>query len=118
MQLIWKLPCWILPRSFGKVSVFVTAALILIGQITLIFYVNFTEDDRFEPEYEKTLKYFNVASRISILNKRLDVMENLNQILMDSAHNVHASVLEWIIIVLIAAEVLIEMFSAWRETYH
>ena len=92
--------------------------LLLVEQITFTFCVIFTQDDRFEPEYEKTLKYFNVASRISILNKRLEVMRNLNQILMDSAHSVHASVLEWIIIWLILAEVLIEMFSAWRETYY
>ena len=75
------------------------------------------KDDRFQPEYEGTLKYFDVDSRISILNSRLDVLKNLNQILMDAAHNAHASVLEWIIIVLIIAEIAIESFRAWRETY-
>jgi len=34
---------------------------------------------------------------------------------MDAAHNHHASLLEWIIIVLIVAEILIESFRAWRE---
>ncbi|KAL7484040.1 hypothetical protein ACHAW6_009685 [Cyclotella cf. meneghiniana] len=75
----------------------------------------FWEDDRFQPEYERTLKYLDVDSRIGILNNRLDVLKNLNQILMDAAHNQHASVLEWIIIILIVAEILIDLFRAWRD---
>ena len=72
-------------------------------------------DDRFQPEYERTLKYLDVDSRIGILNNRLDVLKNLNQILMDAAHNAHASVLEWIIIILIVAEIVIDLFRAWRD---
>ena len=76
---------------------------------------NKSPDDRFQPEYERTLKYFDVDSRINILNSRLDVLKNLNQILMDAAHNAHASVLEWIIIILIIAEIAIDLFRAWRD---
>jgi len=35
---------------------------------------------------------------------------------MEAAHNHHASVLEWIIIILIVAEVAIEGFRCWRES--
>lgn len=72
-------------------------------------------DDRFQPEYERTTKYLDVDSRINILNNRLEVLKNLNQILMDAAHNAHASILEWIIIVLIVAEIAIDLFRAWRD---
>jgi uncharacterized Rmd1/YagE family protein len=34
---------------------------------------------------------------------------------MDAAHNAHASILEWIIIVLIVAEIAIDLFRAWRD---
>jgi uncharacterized Rmd1/YagE family protein len=34
---------------------------------------------------------------------------------MDAAHNAHASVLEWIIIILIVAEIVIDLFRAWRD---
>lgn len=62
------------------------------------------------------MKYLDVIARINLLNKRLEVLKGLNSILMDAAHNRHASVLEWIIIVLIIAEIAIESFRAWRET--
>jgi uncharacterized Rmd1/YagE family protein len=76
----------------------------------------FWEDDRFEPEYDKSIKYLDVNTRITLLDKRLSVLKDLNSILMDAAHNHHASVLEIIIIVLIVAEIAIEGFRCWRES--
>ncbi len=75
----------------------------------------FWEDDRFEPEYSQSMKYLDVYNRIAIVDKRLAVLKDLHSILMDAAHNVHASHLEWIIIILIVVEILIEVFRAWRE---
>lgn len=77
----------------------------------------FWEDDKFEPEYKESMKYLDVGNRIAIIDKRLAVLKDLHSILMDAAHNVHASVLEWIIIVLIVVEILIEVFRAWRDEY-
>lgn len=76
----------------------------------------FWEDDRFEPEYNQSMKYLDVYNRISIIDKRLAVLKDLHSILMDAAHNVHASELEWIIIILIIVEILIEVFRSWRES--
>ncbi|KAL7493034.1 hypothetical protein ACHAWT_002344 [Skeletonema menzelii] len=76
---------------------------------------DFWEDDRFEPEYKQSMKYLDCDNRIAIIDKRLAVLKDLHSILMDAAHNVHASVLEWIIIILIVVEILIEVFRAWRE---
>ena len=61
------------------------------------------------------MKYLDVYNRIAIIDKRLAVLKDLHSILMDAAHNVHASVLEWIIIILIVVEIVIEVFRAWRE---
>jgi uncharacterized Rmd1/YagE family protein len=72
-------------------------------------------DDRFQAEYDKSIKYLDVDARINLLNRRLEVLKDLNSILMDAAHNQHASILEWIVIVLIIAEVAIEIFRGWRE---
>lgn len=59
------------------------------------------EDDRFQPEYDKSIKYLDVTARINLLNRRLDVLKDLNTILMDAAQNHHAATLEWIVIILI-----------------
>lgn len=75
----------------------------------------FWEDDRFQTEYDKSIKYLDVDARVNLLNRRLEVLKDLNSILRDAAHNHHATILEWIIIVLIVAEIGIESFRAWRE---
>mmetsp|Transcript_4614 Transcript_4614/g.6943 ORF Transcript_4614/g.6943 Transcript_4614/m.6943 type:complete len:408 (-) Transcript_4614:97-1320(-) len=75
----------------------------------------FWEDDRFQPEYDRSIKYLDVDARINLMDKRLTVLKALNQILMDAAHNHHATILEWIIIWLIIAEILIESWRAWRD---
>ncbi|KAL9187941.1 hypothetical protein ACHAXT_006319 [Thalassiosira profunda] len=77
----------------------------------------FWEDDRFQMEYDESIKYLDITKRVNILNSRLAVLKDLNSILMDAAHNHHATILEWIIIILIVAEIAIESFRAWRETY-
>jgi uncharacterized Rmd1/YagE family protein len=76
----------------------------------------FIEDDRFQVEYDKSIKYLDVDARINLLNRRLEVLKDLNSILMDAAHNQHASILEWIVIILIVAEVVIEIFRGWIES--
>ena len=75
----------------------------------------YIEDDRFQPEYDKSIKYLDVDARINLLNRRLEVLKDLNSILMDAAHNQHATILEWIVIVLIVAEVAIEIYRGWLD---
>ena len=50
-------------------------------------FLKFWEDDRFEPEYDKSIKYLDVNARITLLDKRLSVLKDLNTILIDAAHN-------------------------------
>ncbi|KAL3809556.1 hypothetical protein ACHAXA_001830 [Cyclostephanos tholiformis] len=61
------------------------------------------DDDRFQPEYDKSIEYLDVLARIDLLNQRLEVLKDLNTILMDAAQNNHEATLMWIVIVLIIA---------------
>lgn len=83
--------------------------------VVFLSIVSCIEDDRFQPEYDKSIKYLDVDARINLLNRRLEVLKDLNSILMDAAHNQHATALEWIVIVLIVAEVAIEIYRGWLD---
>jgi hypothetical protein len=93
-------------------------SLIHSGVVRIIFFVNnracvvpnrnnifirLPKDDRFQPEYDKSIKYLDVLARINSLNRRLEVLKDLNAILMDAAQNNYAATLEWIVIMLIIA---------------
>lgn len=84
---------------FHVSSAIVSRAVPLIGCMQLVLIT--LEDDRFQPEYDKSIKYLDVTARINLLNRRLDVLKDLNTILMDAAQNHHAATLEWIVIILI-----------------
>ncbi len=72
-------------------------------------------DDRFQAEYDKSIKYLDVDARINLLNRRLEVLKDLNSILMDAVHKQHSSMLEWIVIILIVVFLAIEVFRGWIE---
>jgi uncharacterized Rmd1/YagE family protein len=55
--------------------------------------------------YERTIKYLDVRPRIEILNKKLNIIRELFNMLADEQNHRHSSVLEWIIIWLIAIEI-------------
>ena len=68
-----------------------------------------TQDDRFEGVYERAMKYFEITKRLSLVNNRLDMIQDLHEVLIEAAENHHAVYLEWIIIVLIVAEVVLDL---------
>lgn len=69
----------------------------------------FWEDDRFEPYYDITLKYFEISKRLSLVNNRLDMIGELHNKIMEENHTHHAVILEWIIILLIVVEVVLDL---------
>lgn len=69
----------------------------------------FWEDDRFEPFYDITLKYFEISKRLSLVNNRLNMIGELHNKIMEENHTHHAVILEWIIILLIVVEVLLDL---------
>ena len=83
----------------------------------VFFSLTQTVDDKFNGEYEKAMDYFDILSRLELVNTRLEVMQDMNQILIDAAQNHHASLLEWAIIVLIIVEILVEVFRTIRDSF-
>lgn len=67
----------------------------------------FWENPNLEPYYVKAASYLEIQKRVEILNKRLDVIHNLFGMLSNELHHQYAANLEWIIIILIAVEIVI-----------
>jgi uncharacterized Rmd1/YagE family protein len=62
---------------------------------------------RYEPYYVMGVQYLDITTRIGILNKRLDVIHELYDILSNELKHSHSSRLELVIIFLIFIEVMI-----------
>lgn len=58
-----------------------------------------------EPFYRRTSHYLDINKRVEVLNKKLNVMHELFQILSNEINHQHSSRLEWTIILLIFIEV-------------
>lgn len=69
----------------------------------------FWDENKYKPNYIKMMSYLEMESRIQVLNKRLDMLKELLDMLQHQIHNAHATTLEWIVIWLIIIEVLIEV---------
>ena len=63
----------------------------------------------FEPYYHVTKNYLDLPTRVNILNKRMEVLHDLLDMLNTQADTHHASYLEWIVIWLIVIEVFVDV---------
>lgn len=64
------------------------------------------EREDLEPLYTQLRRYLDIEDRITILNQKLQVLGDLLQVISDEIMHRHSSRLEWIIIWLIAVEVI------------
>lgn len=71
----------------------------------------FWEEDRYEVDYARVVKYLEMETRVEVLNTRLDMMKELLDMIQQQMQNEHARKLEWIVIWLILVEVVIEVVS-------
>ena len=55
----------------------------------------FWEDDEWLPAYARVAKYLEITRRAEVLNKRLDIIKELFDMLASEYHNSHASMLEY-----------------------
>lgn len=62
---------------------------------------------RYEPYYLMASRYMDINTRVEILNKRLDVIRELYEILSNELKHIHSSRLEFVIILLILIEVIV-----------
>jgi uncharacterized Rmd1/YagE family protein len=68
-----------------------------------------------EPFYRRTAHYLDVGKRLDVLNKQLNVIHELFEILSNELNHQHSFRLEMIIIFLIVIEVLLGVF---RDIFH
>lgn len=66
---------------------------------------------RYEPYYLMAVEYLDIRPRMDILNRRLDVIHELYEIISKELNHRHSSRLEWVVIYLIAITVVIILFK-------
>lgn len=71
------------------------------------FFWNYPDQEEF---YIQLAKYLDLQARIEILNHKLETIHSLLDMLANEQHHKHSAFLEWIIIVLIAIDILIYFF--------
>jgi len=71
----------------------------------------FWDEDRFEPNYQSCRSYLDIDKRVDILNQRLGVLKDLYDLLQNSLNVKHGTKLEWIVIILILVEVMLEVIE-------
>lgn len=71
----------------------------------------FWRNPNLEPYYIMTKKFMDIPSRVMALNQKLDVLQELLHILNSQVQHRHSSLLESIIILLIAVEIIISLFQ-------
>lgn len=64
-----------------------------------------------EPYYVETKQFLDIPNRVMALNQKLDVLQELLDILNSQVQHRHSSLLEIIIIVLIAVEIIISLLQ-------
>jgi uncharacterized Rmd1/YagE family protein len=67
----------------------------------------FWEYSDLEPLYRLIAQDLDIAARVSVLNKRLDIVKDLIEMLSNELQHRHSARLEWIIITLIFIEVMV-----------
>lgn len=111
----------------GKIQLSMKAIGMMIGEIFVIrhdlnlhtyildvpdFFWEENKDDSDFALYKTIMRYLEMDGRVEVLNKRLDMLKELLDMLQQQMENDHATKLEWIVIWLIVAEVLIEVAGA------
>ncbi|MDD1629866.1 MAG: RMD1 family protein [Methylococcaceae bacterium] len=71
----------------------------------------FWEYPEYEAFYGITAKYLEIAPRTEVLSKKLETIHELFEMLADEQKHRHSSILEWIIIWLIAFEIVMMLFE-------
>ncbi|KAG0130766.1 hypothetical protein HOY82DRAFT_362273 [Tuber indicum] len=68
-------------------------------------------EPQLDPVYQAARSYLEINQRVSLLNQRLDVIGDLLQMLKEQMSHSQGEHLEWIVIVLIAAEILVAVIN-------
>ncbi|KAL4876076.1 hypothetical protein BJY04DRAFT_210847 [Aspergillus karnatakaensis] len=74
-------------------------------------------EPQLEPVYQAVRSYLEMDQRVTLLTERLDVIADLLAVLKDQLTHRHGEYLEWIVIVLIAAEILVAAINIVVDLY-
>ncbi|KAL8796351.1 MAG: hypothetical protein Q9195_001258 [Heterodermia aff. obscurata] len=74
-------------------------------------------EPQLEPVYGAVRSYLEMDQRVGLLTERLDVIADLLAVLKDQVGTKHGEYLEWIVIVLIAAEILVAAINIVVDLY-
>ncbi|KAI0480128.1 hypothetical protein GGR56DRAFT_663936 [Xylariaceae sp. FL0804] len=77
----------------------------------------FWVEPHLEPVYQAVRAYLEMDQRVGLLTERLDVIADLLAVLKDQLSHGHGEMLEWIVIVLIAAEILVAAVNIVVDLY-
>ncbi|KAJ2892084.1 hypothetical protein MKZ38_010278 [Zalerion maritima] len=77
----------------------------------------FWTEPHLEPVYQATRRYLEMDQRVEVLANRLSVIGDLLTVLKDQLSHGHGEMLEWIVIVLIAAEILVAVVNIIVDVY-
>lgn len=77
----------------------------------------FWVEPQLEPVYQAVRSYLEMDQRVSLLTERLDVIADLLAVLKDQLSHGHGEMLEWIVIVLIAAEIAVAVVNIIVDLY-
>lgn len=76
----------------------------------------FWEYPELENIYNAMANYLEIKPRIDVLNKKLEALQDIVTMLRDEQNHKHSSFLEWVIIILIAAEILLTIFMDGQQS--
>ncbi|KAI9815488.1 MAG: hypothetical protein M1827_002622 [Pycnora praestabilis] len=74
-------------------------------------------EPQLEPVYQAVRSYLEMDQRVGLLTERLDVIADLLAVLKDQLTHTHGEYLEWIVIILIAAEILVAAVNILVDLY-
>ncbi|KAF2481660.1 hypothetical protein BDY17DRAFT_168993 [Neohortaea acidophila] len=74
-------------------------------------------EPQLEPVYQAVRSYLEMDQRVSLLQERVGVIADLLAVLKDQLSHTHGEYLEWIVIVLIAAEILVAAINIVVDLY-
>ena len=104
--------------SLSRRSIFKRTGEIFIARSSINLNIEYLDAPEFfwrnptlEPYYIMVQKFLDIPSRVTALNQKLDVLQELLDILNTQVQHSHSSMLESIIILLIAAEIIISLFQ-------
>lgn len=104
--------------SLSRKAIFQRMGEIFIARSSINLNMEFLDVPEFfwrnpglEPYYERIKNFLDIPSRVMALNQKLDVLQELLDILNAQVMHSHSSLLESIIILLIVVEIIISLFQ-------